>query len=127
MLIPTLDLGSVVAIASCTISVKRFTGSGYDEHGVYVSPDPEVLTMSACVQPPRESSLRQAPEGRRIDGEIMIYSVEPLYSASVAEQRQPDVVEWNGAEYEVTENSDRTTDGGYYRARAVRKDLDDVR
>jgi len=68
--------------------------------GVFTQGARTSLTIEASTQPLSGQDMVNAPEGRRIDDMIKLYSDVPLIQA--LNGQQPDIVVWQGYGYEVS-------------------------
>ena len=118
---PWAQLARYVRGASESVQLKRTPAGAYDEHGRYIELEPETTTIQAAVQPAKQEELVRAEEGRRVRGGVKIYTETELFTASVEDQRQADVIVWDGIEWEVEEVNDWEGPGDYYKVLAVRK------
>ena len=59
-------------------------------------------TVPASIQPVTGADMITAPDGRRIQDMVKIYTDAPLTQAVEATGQQPDIVVWQGYGYEVT-------------------------
>lgn len=80
----------------------------------------------AAVFPLDARELEAMPEGVRERGAIRLFAREALYGVlwgTVAEGRRGDVVEWQGATWQVAEVMDWSRSGGFWEAVAVRTSM----
>lgn len=77
------------------------TPGGYVS-GLFTSGVRALSTVLASIQPVTGEDMITAPEGRRIQDMVKIYTATPLTQAVEATGQQPDIVVWQGYGYEVT-------------------------
>lgn len=118
---PVAQLARYVQMASESVTLKRTPAGAYDEHGRYIELEPEETTIQASVQPAKQGELVRLPEGRRVRGGVKIFTTTELFTASVEDQRQPDIIVWQGVEWEVDAVDNWEGPGEYYKALATRK------
>jgi hypothetical protein len=115
------NLGRIVVDQlSEDIELRRAPSAAYDEHGRFIELAPVSETIKANVQPATQKDLVQVSEGTKVKGGIKIFSTTRLYTASVDERRQPDVIVWRGDEYKIVTVDEWVGVGNYYMALAVR-------
>ncbi|NIY14228.1 MAG: hypothetical protein GWM98_04745 [Nitrospinaceae bacterium] len=79
------------------------------------------IPIMAAVQNPTGEDLQKIEEGRRTEASIKLYSDFQFRTASVKDQRQPDLVLWGGDEYQIDHVENWTGDGCYYKAIATKR------
>jgi hypothetical protein len=102
------------------LSLMRAPVGTYDDKGRLQEYDLEPITIKAVVQPVEPEEIEHIEEGRRTKGAIKIFTVDELKVSSVENQTQPDVVLWNGNEYQVEEVKNWCEAGGYYQSIAIK-------
>lgn len=107
-----------------------FVGGGADRYAVTRGSPPSVVKGSvapgptseveilAAILPARSTDLARTVEGERLVDLVVIYASDPLYPGR-PDGSPADLVEWNGATYEV-EDVDPFP-GGLYQATARKK------
>lgn len=70
--------------------------------GVFVPGVRSVLTIQATVQPVTGQDLITAPEGRRINDMVKVYTNASLQESDEGTSLQPDMIVWRGNAYEVS-------------------------
>jgi len=100
------------------VVIKRPRAGTYDQHGRWQEQQKDELTVTASVQPASAKDLEDVDEGRRTKENIKVYTQTLLKTASVSDIRQPDIIEWEGIEYEVHSVTNWGEVGGYYKALA---------
>jgi len=111
---------TVVPMFSDPLIIRRVPPGVYDEHGVYQEQAPEEIEICASVQTATDKDLEKVPEGRRLRGGIRIYTTSELLTGSVQDRTQPDIVLWNGAEWQVEKIDNWNDYAEYYKAIATR-------
>ena len=81
------------------VTVLRESPGAYVS-GLFVPGARKSITIQASVQPMSGQDMVNAPEGRRIEDLIKVYSETPLLQALGTQQ--PDIVVWQGYGYEVS-------------------------
>lgn len=115
------SLVRVIKKGAETLPRKRFGIVAYDDHGRPSIPEPIEDTIEAWVQPVSGDDIEKLPQGRRTNEVVKIYSLDEIFSASTSDADMPDVIEIDGAEFEVENIYDWDDDGAYWKALAVRK------
>jgi len=92
-----------------TFTVLTETPGGYVA-GLFVPGTRATASLLASIQPVTGEDMVTAPEGRRIQDMVKIYSSTPLQQAVEATGQQPDIVVWQGYGYEVTSMDVRQMD-----------------
>ena len=77
------------------------TPGGY-VNGLFTPGSRALSTVLASIQPVTGEDMITAPEGRRIQDMVKIYTATPLTQSEEATGQQPDIVVWQGYGYEVT-------------------------
>ncbi len=113
-------LARVVTNFAKKISVQRSLPGAHDEHGRWQEQAKEELSIDAVVQPARGQELQRLPEGRRTSETIKVYTTTKLLSAEVDTQNQPDVLVWQGREYQVETIDPWDEYGNYFKALALK-------
>ncbi len=103
-----------------TVTVLRPPQGTYDENGRWQDYDYEPFEIRATIQPVKPEELEHIDEGRRTKGAVKIFSIEELKTANVENQTQPDIVVWNGCEYQVEEIKDWFAAGGFFQTIAIK-------
>ena len=70
--------------------------------GIFTPGARSVITIQASIQPVSGQDMITAPEGRRIQDMIKIYTSTELKQAEEGAGQQPDIVVWQGNGYEIT-------------------------
>ena len=70
--------------------------------GVYQSGVRTPLVIDASVQPVSGEDMITAPEGRRIQDMIKVYTSTEIKQVEEGKNQQPDLILWRGHGYEVT-------------------------
>lgn len=104
-----------------TITVER--KSGRWENGRYNAKDPETITIQGNLQPAGELDIVTTPEGNKIQGDIVIYTLEPVFMTKVngATGGVSDTVLYSGQRYQVIRVEDWSL-YGYWRAICTREE-----
>ncbi len=106
-----------------TIRVERKEGAW--ENGRYNTKDPIEIDMQGNLQPAGESDMVVTPEGAQIRGDIVAYTLQPLYMTQVQPGSNTagvsDTVIFNGYRYQVIKVEDWSL-YGYYKAICTRKE-----
>jgi hypothetical protein len=101
-------------------TVYRWGEGWYDEHGRWNEAKREVVTLLVYLQPARPHEKMELPENRRTEATLKFFSESELYGTSVKDQRNPDVIEYKGDQYEVTSVKDWSEEGGFFKGLAVK-------
>lgn len=120
MLLKLSGIRSVVPMFSDLVEVSRPASGTYDEHGRWQEGPSNEFEICASVQTATDKDLQKLPEGRRLRGGIRVYTTSELLTASVDEKRQPDVLTWDGAQWQVEQIDDWFEVAGYYKVIATR-------
>lgn len=84
------------------LTVRRRSNGSYNDAGFFVVSGPEtILTIEASVQPLTGSDIRLLPEGRREEEMSRLYTDTPLLGSIKGSAGNCDIVEIDGADYEV--------------------------
>lgn len=112
--------GTVLAFATGTYDVARADPGTYDINGLVIDdPSVTVVSVSAMIVPlVGAKKLERLPEGLRSRDAIEVFTAVAL-QVSAPEQR-PDVVTYNGRQYQVDVVDDWTAAGNFYHALATR-------
>lgn len=110
----------VVPNFSEDVTLIRVPKGGYDSKGRWKAQDPETKTIKASVHPASDEDLVKVDEGRRTRGGIKIYTDVLLQTASVGDQHQPDIIEWQGNQFQVETIDNWSGYGFYYKALATK-------
>lgn len=70
--------------------------------GLFVPGARSVFVIDASIQPVSGEDMITAPEGRRIQDMIKVYTSIELKQAEEGTGQQPDIIVWQGYGYEVT-------------------------
>lgn len=88
--------------------------------GVWTEEEPEIIKVVGIIQPARPRDISQVPEGDRVGGGIVIYTLEPLYVTRTGQYKGiSDKVIWRGDYYKIS-NVSIWGDHGHYMANADR-------
>lgn len=111
---------AVLGFATGTYDVARANPGTYDVNGLVVNdPAPTTVQVQAMIVPLVGSKqLQRLPEGLRSRDAIEVFSVDAL-QVSAPEQR-PDVITYNGRQYQVDVVDDWTAAGNFFHALATR-------
>lgn len=90
---------AVISLKTGTYTVTRVAASTYDAQGHAVAGSESTLKITAAIQPTSGDELERLPEGMRTGETIAIYTKTPLITKS--DTNGPDVVTYNGQDYEV--------------------------
>ncbi len=120
MQISLFNIRSVVPSLSDPFTVERAPSGTYDDNGLWQEQPAETFEACGSIQTMTDEDLQKLPEGRRLRGGIKIYTTSELLTANVDEKRQPDVVLWDGARWQVEKIDDWNHYAGYYKVLAVR-------
>ena len=82
------------------ITVRRFRAGGY-VGGRHRGGAEREFTLSASVQPMTAFENVQEFGGRRVDGDYVVFTKEPLMTTNEIEKTRADRIVWQGQEYEV--------------------------
>jgi hypothetical protein len=77
-------------------------GLGGYVNGIYTPGARSTLTIEASIQPVTGEDMITAPEGRRIQDLVKVYTTATLKQADEGTGQQPDIIVWQGYGYEVT-------------------------
>ena len=101
--------------------VRPAAGSWID--GRWIAAAPTETPITAVIQSPAPEDLETLPAGERTGGEVTVWSLTELHTASEDDQTAADVVRTqNGTEYRIIRAS-RRVEGGFSRAMG-RRDVD---
>lgn len=78
--------------------------------GLFVPGTRSTITIQASIQPVSGEDMITAPEGRRTQDMIKVYTSTELKQADEGTGQQPDIVVWQGFGYEVTSMDVRLMD-----------------
>lgn len=96
----------------------RSQGSFVD--GVWTEEGPEEIPTTGVIQPATPKELKMLPEGDRITGAIVIYTLVPIYLTRTGEdQGTSDKIYWQGDYYKLL-NVSNWSDSGYWMGIAER-------
>ena len=110
---------------SVKVCVRRSV-AGSRVKGVYVSPPPKRISISANIQPMIKSTdTMMLPEGDRSKEAIKIYTTTALFSVREGTNSVvADVIEWQGSEWEIVKVVHYQMGVlDHFKALAVRKEL----
>lgn len=112
--------GTVLAFATGTYDITRADPGTYDVDGLVVDdPTTETVPVPAMIVPlVNAKQLQRLPEGLRSRDAIEVYTAVAL-QVSAPEQR-PDVITYNGRQYQVDVVDDWLAAGNFYHALATR-------
>lgn len=83
------------------VMVKRPSISGTYVSGIYQDSVPTSFMIKANIQPAASEDLMRLPELERTKDPIMVYTATQLNAGSHVLKQSPDVITWNGNDYEV--------------------------
>lgn len=92
--------------------IRRSDGEYID--GRWHEGTPQRLEGTGSLQPLTARDVENLPSGLRSDDAKVIFTEYNLYMEETGE-RKPDVVEYNGQEYQISGKADWSAIAGYYR------------
>src|SRR6056297_1476148 len=107
---------SIIGNVSENATLRRVSAGSYDASGVWREGVVSETTISGSMQPASQRDLEELPEGRRISEGMKLYTAAPLFTALSSEEKNADIIAYDGKEYEVVSvrNWKKTTQ--FYRA-----------
>ena len=106
-----------VIAESVTMVVRRQTASSYTAKGRWTTPAETTISIDGAVQPMTPKEILREVDSRHVKAAIKVYSEDPFIMADEATKVQPDVIVYNGEDYEVYAVSDWDC---FYKTVAVR-------
>jgi len=92
-----------------TVSVKRYAAGSYVS-GEWVEGAESSVDITAYIEPISEKTLQQRfkllPEGKRIQGAILIITTDELNLSSSPDSQSADMISWRGEDWEVFAKDD---------------------
>ena len=90
--------------------------------GLFVPGTRSTITIEASIQPVSGKDMITAPEGRRIQDMIKVYTSSELKQSEEGTGQQPDIIVWQGYGYEITSIDVRQMDViAHYKIFATRR------
>lgn len=99
-----LDLSEAVLdpdLGECFSVTRQTTGSGIFVAGSFQPGPTTKLTFYGIVSVAEPKTLRQVPEGDRVEGSMQIISSQRLYQTLASRDATSDVVTWKGDQWRV--------------------------
>jgi hypothetical protein len=82
------------------VSVKRYSQGTYED-GVYVPGAEQTISIVAGIMPATPDEIKILTAGMETTAAITIYSTDELKTGSKTAKTNPDIVLWNGQEWQV--------------------------
>lgn len=111
-----IDVSSIVNDPLFAQSFTVYRKTGAYVNGVW-TPSESAITMCGTITVPKETDLRQLPEGDFQQGAICIYTTQELYLTGTS--GTSDEIMWRGNRYRIAQLWP-WGDFGYYKAMGVR-------
>jgi hypothetical protein len=104
-----------------TFDVLHESAGAYVQ-GIFVAGARSVVPIQASIQPVTGQDMITAPEGRRIQDMVKVYTVSELQEGEEGTGLMPDLIVWRGFAYEVTSIEVRQMDViNHYKITATRR------
>lgn len=104
-----------------TFDVLHESAGAYVQ-GIFVAGARSVVPIQASIQPVTGQDMITAPEGRRIQDMVKVYTASELQEGEEGTGLMPDLIVWRGFAYEVTSIEVRQMDViNHYRIYATRR------
>lgn len=92
---------------------------GHFEKGKFILDEPIKFDISGVITVASAKEVNMIPEGDRINGAMVFYSLVPLHTTTNNPNAISDIIEWRNNKYKIMQVNP-WIDYGYYQAIAVR-------
>lgn len=103
---------------TASLYIERFAGGTWAD-GRWVGEQPELVALTANVQPAGGRQKLALPEGDRTKDAITVWSTSSLQPVLRSEGKPGDIVLWNNRRYEAVNLNDWSANGNYWEVTCV--------